>query len=210
MKKIFLSVVALSFAASCTSPGKKTAIGAGAGAAAGALAGAVIGHQSGNGGKGALIGAAAGALIGGSVGNYLDKQAKELAQVAETKRTEHGIVTKLKGDILFDSGSATLKPAAVDNINKLADIIKKYPEDRITIVGHTDNVGKPEQNQTLSEQRAKAVMLQITNRGVAPASVSVVGMGQSQPVTDNKTPASRSQNRRVELQITVPEENQEG
>lgn len=189
----------------CTSPGKKTAIGAGAGAAAGAAAGAIVGHQSGNRGKGALIGAAVGALAGGGIGNYLDKQTKELEAVAETKRTDHGIVTKLKGDILFDSGAATLKPAAKDQVSKLGEIIKKYPEDKLVIVGHTDSQGKAEANKALSEQRGQAVMLQLVTTGVPKESITVVGMGSSQPVGDNKTAEGRSQNRRVEIQITVDE-----
>src|SRR5688500_7423738 len=92
----------------CTQPGKRTAIGAGSGAAAGAGIGAILGHQSGNKGKGAAIGAAAGAAIGTIIGNRLDKQAQELERIAETKRTEDGIITKLKNDLLFDTASADL------------------------------------------------------------------------------------------------------
>src|SRR5689334_10797084 len=101
MKKS-LAIIALTITAlaGCTTPGKDTAIGAGAGAAAGAGLGAIIGNQSGHAGSGALIGAAAGAVLGGAVGNHMDKQAKELAQIAETRRTDQGIITKMKGDIL--------------------------------------------------------------------------------------------------------------
>ncbi|UCF86120.1 MAG: hypothetical protein JSV50_10965, partial [Desulfobacteraceae bacterium] len=77
----------------CTAPGKRTAIGAGTGAAVGAGVGAIIGHQSGEKGKGAAVGAVVGSLLGGGIGNYLDKQAKELEQIAETKRTEDSIIT---------------------------------------------------------------------------------------------------------------------
>ena len=204
---ISVTIIALSLiiGTACTSPGKKTAIGAGAGAAGGALLGAVIGHQSGNSGKGALIGAAAGATVGGLVGNRLDKQAKELSQLAETKRTEHGIVTKLKNDILFDSGSAGLKAEAQQKISQIGAVIKKYPEDIVTVIGHTDNVGKADYNQQLSENRAKAVKLQLVASGVPSDNVQVVGMGPSQPLADNKSPAGRATNRRVELQITVDE-----
>lgn len=205
MRSMIFSLISTFILCSCTSPGKKTGVGAGVGAATGALVGAVIGHQSGKRKEGALVGAAVGALAGGGVGNYLDKQAKELEQVAETRRTEHGIVTKLKGDILFDSGAAALKPQARQNIAKIGDILKKYPEDRITVVGHTDSTGKASTNQQLSENRAKAVMVELVNRGVDRNSISVVGMGSSQPVADNKTAQGRSMNRRVELQITVPQ-----
>ncbi|MDX9732064.1 MAG: glycine zipper domain-containing protein, partial [Bdellovibrionales bacterium] len=84
-----LTILALTFAlvaTGCESAGKNTAIGTGAGAAAGAALGAIIGHQSGNRGAGALIGAAVGGGVGGLVGNRLDRQKKELEQIAETKR----------------------------------------------------------------------------------------------------------------------------
>ena len=207
---LILSAIVLGLAGtSCTKPGKKTAVGAGVGAAAGAAVGAIVGHQSGERGKGALIGAGVGAVIGGGAGNYLDKQAKELEEVAETKRTENGIITKLKGDILFPSGQSTLRGPALTNINKISDIVKKYPENKMTIVGHTDSTGSDTLNQTLSEQRAQAVKMQMVNRGVPSNAIQVVGMGESQPIANNDTPSGRSQNRRVELQITVDQSQQQ-
>lgn len=200
-----LTVISLLISAGCTSPGEKTAMGAGLGAAAGAAVGAVIGHQSGNRGKGALIGAALGGGLGGLVGNRLDKQAKELAQIAETKRTEEGIITKLKSDILFDTGKAELKPAAVSNISKMASILKKYPENVLTIRGYTDSTGSIQINQTLSERRAQAVSQQLIAGGVPAASISVIGMGPANPLADNSSAAGRAQNRRVEIEITVDE-----
>ena len=141
----------------CSSDNARTGEGAGIGAAAGALAGAVIGHQTGNRTGGALIGGALGAGIGGLVGNRLDKQAKELAQVAETKRTEQGVVSKLKSDILFDTGKADLKAAADDNLTQMAGIMKKYPENVLTVKGYTDNTGSKATNTKLSTARADAV-----------------------------------------------------
>ena len=189
----------------CENAGKKTAYGAGIGAAAGAAAGAIIGHQSGNRGKGAAIGAALGAAAGGAYGLKLDKQAKELEKVAETKRTENGIITKLKGDILFPSGSPTVKGPAKDSIHKISDIVKKYPENRITIIGHTDSTGKDSTNQTLSEQRARAVKAVMVARGVNSGVIETVGAGESSPVASNNSKAGRAQNRRVELQIRMEE-----
>lgn len=205
-KQLVLSAVALSLAtAGCTSPGKKTAIGAGVGVAAGAAVGAVIGHQSGNRGQGALIGAALGGALGGVIGNRLDKQAKELEQIAETRRTDQGIITKLKSDILFDTGKADLKPAATANITKMAEILKKYPENVLTIKGYTDDTGSAKVNQELSEKRANAVKSQLIAGGVPAATVSVVGMGPQNPVVPNSSKENRAQNRRVEIEITVDE-----
>lgn len=204
--KLALPILAFTVALTgCSSPGKKTAIGAGAGAAAGAALGAIIGHQTGNRGTGALIGGALGASVGGLVGNRLDKQAKELEQIAETKRTEQGILTKLKSDILFDTGKSDLKPAAIQNITKMASILKKYPENVLMIRGYTDSTGSAAVNKALSEKRASAVKSQLVAHGVPADTVSVEGMGPASPVAPNTTAAGRSQNRRVEIEISVDE-----
>lgn len=189
----------------CESAGKKTAIGAGVGAAAGAVLGSVVGAQQGDKKKGAMVGAALGAALGGVVGNRLDKQAKELEKVAETKRTEQGIVTKLKSDILFDTGKADLKPAAKTNITKLAEILKKYPENVITVKGYTDSQGSDDLNKTLSEKRAGAVKEYLAKGGVPGETLSTVGMGKENPVADNTSADGRAKNRRVEIEITVDE-----
>jgi outer membrane protein OmpA-like peptidoglycan-associated protein len=191
--------------AGCATPGKGTAIGAGAGAAVGAGVGALIGSGSGEAGKGALIGAAAGAVVGGVIGNILDAQAEELKKVADAKRTEEGILVNFKSDILFDTGKATLKPDAVDQLGKVGAILAKYPQDKIVVVGHTDNVGGDKLNQTLSENRAKAVKVELLGQGVADASISTIGMGKSQPTVSNETSAGRAKNRRVIMKITIPE-----
>lgn len=208
MKKIIILAVAGTLAISnlgCESAGKKTAIGAGVGAAAGAVLGSVVGGQHGDKKKGALIGAALGAAMGGTIGNRLDKQAKELEKVAETKRTENGIITKLKSDILFDTGKSDLKQAAKDNIGQLASILKKYPENVITVKGYTDSQGSDQINKTLSEKRAAAVKEYLAKGGVPNETLSVVGMGKENPVSDNSTSDGRSKNRRVEIEITVDE-----
>lgn len=112
MKKIILVILSTTFVFGCATENKNTAKGTGIGAALGGVVGAVIGHQTGRRNEGALIGAALGAGIGAYAGRRMDKQAKELEKIAETKRTEQGLVAKLKSDILFDSGKADLKSAA--------------------------------------------------------------------------------------------------
>lgn len=201
----FLILTALATGTGCESAGKNTAIGAGAGAAGGAVLGAIVGHQTGNRAGGALIGAAVGAGLGGLVGNRLDKQKKELEQIAETKRTEQGLVSKLKSDILFDSGKSALKPAATENLGKMAAIMKKYPENVLTVKGYTDTTGSAARNRALSEERAAAVKNQLVAGGIPANTVSVVGMGPDAPIGDNKTADGRAQNRRVEIEIAVDE-----
>ena len=195
-----LLAAALVVTTSCATAGKRTAIGAGAGAAAGAGLGALLG-----GGKGAIIGAGVGALAGGSVGLYLDKQAKELEEIAETKRTENGVLVRMKSEILFDSGSAVLKPEAITQIEKVGDVLAKYSDDRIRVEGHTDAVGSKKSNEELSLRRADAVKRVLLGRGVKEAQITALGMGEEHPIADNGTADGRKQNRRVELHIDVPQ-----
>jgi outer membrane protein OmpA-like peptidoglycan-associated protein len=183
----------------CGTAGKRTAIGAGAGGLAGAGVGALIGGK-----KGALIGAGVGAVAGGSVGLYLDKQHKELEKVAETKRTENGLVVQLKNDILFDTGSAALKPEAITQLEQLGEILAKYSDDRIRIEGYTDSSGSNKTNEELSLRRADSVKRVLVGRGVQDTQITSLGMGEVRPVADNGTVEGRAKNRRVELHIDVP------
>jgi outer membrane protein OmpA-like peptidoglycan-associated protein len=200
-RSLALSLALLLGGAGCATAGKRTAIGAGAGAAAGAGVGAVVG-----GWKGAAIGGAIGGLAGGSVGLYLDKQAKELEKVAQTRRTEDGILVQLKSDLLFGTDSAVLKPDAVDQLAKLGDILAKYPEDRIRIEGYADSTGSARHNEDLSRRRAESVQRVLLGRGVKDQQVTALGMGDTRPVSTNATATGRAKNRRVELHIDVPGE----
>ena len=199
---LMLSVLVLS---GCATENKNTAAGAGIGAAAGAAVGAIIGHQTGNRAGGAMIGAALGGTVGGLIGHRMDKQAKELAKIAETKRTDQGLITKLKSDILFDTGKSNLKSAASGNLREMAAIMKKYPENVLTVKGYTDNTGSSKVNEELSQKRAEAVKSTLVSNGIPSDTVSTIGMGPANPVADNSSEAGRKSNRRVEIEITVDE-----
>lgn len=208
MKKINIIITTLVlFISSCQTmkENENTTKGAGIGAAAGAIAGAIIGHQSGNREKGAVIGAIIGGGAGTLVGRRLDKQKKELEKIAETKRTEQGLMTKLKSDILFDTGKADLKEVAKSNIKQLAQIMKKYPENILTIKGYTDDTGSDKINIPLSEKRARAVQDELVLAGIPASTVTSVGMGAANPVDPAKNAEARSKNRRVEIEISVDE-----
>jgi outer membrane protein OmpA-like peptidoglycan-associated protein len=200
MRKSFVSVVLVAALAACATPGKGTAIGAGGGAAVGAGIGAIAG-----GWEGAAIGAVVGGLAGGAIGNYLDKQAQELQAVANARRTEDGILVDLKSSLLFTTNSAVIRPAAVEQVAKLGDILAKYPDDRIRIQGHTDCTGLAAYDEQLSLHRAEAVRDVLASRGVNQRQMLVEGAGKSHPIADNSTPEGRAQNRRVELHIDVPQ-----
>lgn len=206
MKKllVILSVGAL-FLTACSSmeENPNTVKGVGIGAAAGGVLGAIIGNQSGSSEKGAAIGAVLGGTIGGVVGQRMDKQAKELEKIAETKRTEQGLVTKLKSDILFETGKADLKAQAKKDLAEMAAVMKKYPENILTIKGYTDSTGTEKINQTLSQKRADAVRAALAANGLPKMTMSAEGLGPANPVGDNATSAGRQANRRVEIDVTV-------
>jgi outer membrane protein OmpA-like peptidoglycan-associated protein len=184
----------------CATPGERTAIGAGGGAAVGAGIGAIAG-----GWEGAAIGALVGGVAGGAIGNYLDKQAQELKEISDARRTENGILVNLKSSLLFSSDSAVLKPDAVEQLARLGDILAKYPDDRIRIQGHTDSTGSAAYDEQLSLRRAEAVRDVLASRGVNPRQMLVEGAGAARPIADNSTPEGRAENRRVELYIDVPQ-----
>lgn len=122
---------------------------------------------------------------------------KELADL-RGKRTDRGIVVTL-GDVLFDTGKATLKPGAYTTIERLASVLKQDAERKVLIEGHTDSVGSDQYNQSLSESRAASVQAALFERGVAATQISTVGKGESTPVASNDDAGGRQQNRRVEL-----------
>jgi outer membrane protein OmpA-like peptidoglycan-associated protein len=205
--KLFLTIFALLsiLISGCATDKEndKTVKGAGIGAGAGALLGGIVGNNSGKRNEGALIGGAIGAALGGVVGHRMDQQAKELDKIAETKRTDQGLVTKLKSDILFDTGKASLKPAAQKNITQMAEIMKKYPENVLTVKGFTDSTGSTAVNNKLSGERAESVKKVLIASGMPANTISSVGMGEASPVSDNKSAAGRKKNRRVEIEVTV-------
>ncbi|MBQ4494117.1 MAG: OmpA family protein [Elusimicrobiaceae bacterium] len=203
-KTLLIAVSAAVVLSACTTPGKRTAIGAGAGAAGGAILGAVIAHNTGGKAEtGALIGALAGGTGGGLIGNYYDKQAKELAAIADVKKTENGIVVTLKNEILFETGKSNLSAAAQKTLIDLNRVLKKYPENIIEVQGHTDSTGTAAYNQQLSVERAKAVYDFILANGLKTSGLSYTGYGPNMPVADNATAEGRAKNRRVELKIVA-------
>ncbi|MBR5151469.1 MAG: OmpA family protein [Elusimicrobiaceae bacterium] len=207
-RAIFLCTLSALLVAACTTPGKRTAIGAGAGAAVGAGAGALISHATGGkAGTGALIGGLAGLTAGGVLGNYYDKQAKELAAIAEVVKGDNGLQVFLKNDILFDVNSAVLSSDAMNTLSDLNRVLKKYPKNRIVVQGYTDSTGSEEYNKTLSTQRAQAVYNYLLANGLKTLSITYVGYGEANPVASNDTEEGRAQNRRVVLAITANEKD---
>lgn len=121
----------------------------------------------------------------------------------EAKATDRGLVLTL-GDVLFATGSAELVGGANSNLDKLVGFLNQYPDRRVQIEGHTDNVGSAEYNKGLSRRRADSVRYYLTRQGVASQRLSASGMGLDHPVANNDTATGRQQNRRVEIIIENP------
>jgi OmpA-OmpF porin, OOP family len=129
-------------------------------------------------------------------GELADAQ-KELADL-KAKQTDRGMVLTL-GDVLFDTGRATLKPGADRDMDRLAQALRDNQNTRVIIEGHTDSVGGDDYNQVLSERRAEAVGSALRSRGVPADRFEIKGLGKAFPVASNGTQAGRQQNRRVEI-----------
>ena len=201
-----LSFVLLGSLAACatntgTVADDKRVQGAVLGTLAGAATGAAIDHNKR--GRGALIGAAVGGLAGTGVGWYLEKQKQEIDQIPDANVTQQGdaLMVAFPGDLLFDSGSSSLSPGAYGRLDQLAESLNRYPETDVIVTGHTDNQGSEATNLTLSDQRADSVRRYLISKGVSPARVTSVGLGEARPLVTNSTPEGRQQNRRVELEL---------
>lgn len=120
----------------------------------------------------------------------------------QAKRTDKGLVLTL-GDVLFDTGSAVLKPGSARRMDQLASVLREYPEATITVEGFTDSTGSQSLNQRLSEERANAVRNALGARGIDASRITAVGYGAAAPVASNATPAGRQLNRRVEVVIST-------
>jgi outer membrane protein OmpA-like peptidoglycan-associated protein len=126
---------------------------------------------------------------------------EQLSLVLETRETARGLIVNVS-DVLFDTGSATLKPGAREKLARVAGILAAHPDLKIEIEGHTDSVGGEDYNQRLSERRAESVRAYLVQQKIPPAAVDAEGFGESRPVASNATTAGRQQNRRVELVVS--------
>lgn len=101
--------------------------------------------------------------------------------------------------INFETGKSEIKAESNIIVDQIYEMLRQNADLRISIEGHTDNVGSEQSNQTLSESRAKAVLNALIAKGVNASRLSSKGWGQSKPVADNNTEDGRAKNRRVEI-----------
>jgi len=181
----------------------RTAIGGVGGAVAGALLGGLIGGKTAR-----IIGAGVGGVAGAAVGYQMDKQIKELKEdtagngVAATE-TDNGqaILVNLPNGVTFATGSYAISPSFQATLDQIAQSLRDYPNSLIDVYGHTDTVGSTASNQTLSEERARAVANYLINRGVASNRIRWQGFGETQPKIATGDNVNEPANRRVEIKI---------
>lgn len=198
---------------------QQQAAGTGAliGSGVGAILGAAIGGDAGSTIAGAGIGAMAGAITGDRIGAYMDRQEQELrqalaasearsasqveqvraaSQAAVVQRTDEVLTATFRSEVLFDFDSDRLKPGAEREMDRVADVLNRYPQTRIRVEGHTDATGSEQYNRDLSHRRARAVKDALVSRGVAFERIEAVGYGESEPVG-----SENAMNRRVVIVI---------
>jgi outer membrane protein OmpA-like peptidoglycan-associated protein len=192
--------------ASCagtTNQESRTKEGVMVGAGLGAILGQVIGGDT----EGTLIGAGLGAAIGGVAGNqigaYMDRQEQALrgavatSEAASIQRSQDVLTATFNSSTFFDFDSVVLKPGAYTELDRVAKVLRDFPQTRIRVEGHTDAKGSDQYNMQLSQRRAQAVTDALVQRGIDPVRIATIGFGESQPVSSND-----ADNRRVNIVIT--------
>ncbi len=114
------------------------------------------------------------------------------------KMTSKAVVLE---NIFFETGSAVLLPASYPELKKLLQVLHENPTMKIEIRGHTDDVGTEEDNQVLSDNRAKAVFQYLIDNKIDVSRLSYKGFGETHPIAGNDTDSGRQKNRRTEFVI---------
>ncbi len=121
-------------------------------------------------------------------------------KVIELKNIAIGSKIALR-NVFFDTGKSTLRMESNGELDRIVKLLKDVPTLKIEISGHTDNTGSAAINETLSQQRAEAVVTYLKNKGIAPTRLTAKGYGASKPVNSNSSDEGRQQNRRTEFEI---------
>ncbi len=199
---LMISALSLAFISGCenTSSAQK-------GAAIGALTGAVAGKATGDNDKSRYVwGAALGAIAGSAVGSYMDNQEEELRNElsdsgVEVVREGDQIRLVMPGNLTFANDSAAVDSEFYPVLNDVAAVLQEYDDTKLKVEGHTDSIGTYSYNKELSMDRANAVALYLESQDIKSNRLQTIGMGETDPITQNFTPSDRQENRRVELMI---------
>jgi outer membrane protein OmpA-like peptidoglycan-associated protein len=182
--------------------------GAIVGTGSGAVLGAIVGTATGTDPRvAALLGAGIGGITGAAIGSYMDQQEAELrAQLQGTgvsvTRVGQQIILNMPSNITFGVDSATVQPTFNETLISVGLVLKKFNKTIVDVYGHTDNTGSDAHNQDLSQRRAVAVATVLANQGIDQRRFYIEGKGETDPIASNSNETGRSQNRRVEIQIS--------
>ena len=119
----------------------------------------------------------------------------------EINQSEREALALAMRAIRFETGKATLISSSYAVLDQIAGILNRYPNYKVSIAGHTDSVGRSENNLRLSEERAKACYSYLLSKGFDPNRMSFIGYGETQPIADNRYKDGRKKNRRVEFNV---------
>ncbi len=218
MKKVIIAATMATLMSGCATmddPNQKAKIGA----VIGAVTGAVLGHAVENDKGGIIVGAAVGAAAGAGIGHYMDNQQREMEAALAEEQASHDIEVRrlqdetlkidISSEISFDFGKSSLKPAFMPTLEKVSEILVRYPRTVIHVVGHTDSVGSESYNMELSRQRAQSVIDYFVQQGISQSRLVTVGRGELEPRASNDTEAGRQLNRRVAIYVKPVIEGQE-
>ncbi len=118
-------------------------------------------------------------------------------EVPEAVKKYTGVIPGIE----FDTGKATIRAKSAPTLDAAVKVLSDYPSLKIEVSGHTDDVGKDEQNLKLSQDRADAVKKYFTDKGIDGARIQTRGAGENEPIADNKTVAGKQKNRRIEFKL---------
>jgi outer membrane protein OmpA-like peptidoglycan-associated protein len=139
--------------------------------------------------------------LGKEAGKSLKQSGQDTALAAVTRKLKK--VQNEKGPIKFKTGKSEIDPACDRTMAAIAAIMIDYPGFHVQVDGHTDNVGNPDANRKLSQDRAEAVVKYLVDKkAVDGKRLSGKGFGDSKPIADNKTKAGQAKNRRVDFTVT--------
>ncbi len=127
------------------------------------------------------------------------KADEALEELAEVRREQDQLIITLSGEVLFESGQTDLLPTARSRLEEVARVLRQHPDRAIVVEGHTDSRGPDDYNLRLSQARADTVRAFLVSYGVPAEIIRAVGRGETEPVSDNRTPEGRANNRRVEI-----------
>jgi outer membrane protein OmpA-like peptidoglycan-associated protein len=175
------------------------------GAIGGVVCGLIGAIDSGQHARNSALGCGA---IGAGVGAYMDAQEAELREElqgtgVQVNRNGDQLDLTMPGNITFNTNEYDIRADFFPVLDSVAQILYKYTDTRLQVVGHTDSTGTRDYNYNLSNRRAGSVSNYLASRGVDQNRLLVQGVGPDRPIASNDNEQGRASNRRVELQIVA-------